>query len=138
MVDGMAINKADGDNLAKAERARFEYASALHMFPPSGDGWTPQVVCCSSLNGTGIDEIWQMVLDHEAQLESIGKIEERRTRGALQWMDDLISMGLAELFRDQPAVAERLPDLRQEVRHGRITPLAASHELLGIFHPPTP
>jgi LAO/AO transport system kinase len=135
MVDGMAINKADGDNLAKAERARNEYASALHMFPASDDGWTPQVVCCSSLQNTGIDEIWQMVLNHEAQLESVGKIEERRTRGALQWMDDLISMGLAEMFRDQPVVAERLPALRKEVRQGRITPLAASHELLNIFHP---
>jgi LAO/AO transport system kinase len=44
MIDGMAINKADGDNKRKAERARIEYASALHLFPASGDGWTPQVV----------------------------------------------------------------------------------------------
>jgi LAO/AO transport system kinase len=136
MVDGMAINKADGDNKPKAERARFEYASALHMFPPSGDGWTPQVVCCSALNDTGINEIWQMVLDHETQLESVGKIEERRTLGALQWMSELISMGLEEIFRKQPEVARRLPVLQREVRAGRITPLAASHELLGIFRPP--
>jgi LAO/AO transport system kinase len=138
MIDGMAINKADGDNRVKAERARVEYASALHLFPASGDGWTPQVVCCSSLKSTGIDEIWQMVLDHEALLDAQGLIEKRRMRGALQWMDDLISMGLAEMFRDQPAVAERLPALRQEVRRGRVTPLAASRELLGIFHPPAP
>src|ERR1039457_4697578 len=38
MIDGMAINKGDGGNLRKAERARAEYASALHLFPPSGDG----------------------------------------------------------------------------------------------------
>jgi LAO/AO transport system kinase len=136
MVDGMAINKADGDNKPKAERARFEYASALHMFPPSGDGWTPQVVCCSALNDTGIDAIWQMVLDHETQLESVGKIEERRTLGALQWMSELISMGLEDIFRKQPEVARRLPVLQREVRAGRTTPLAASFELLSIFRPP--
>jgi LAO/AO transport system kinase len=136
MVDGMAINKADGDNRAKAERARAEYASALHMFPPSGDGWTPQVVCCSALQSTGIDAIWQMVLDHEAQLGATGRIAERRTQGNLQWMDELVSMGLAEMFRAQPAVAQRLPELRQEVREGRVTPLAASRELLGAFRPP--
>jgi LAO/AO transport system kinase len=135
MIDGMAINKADGDNQAKAERARVQYASALHLFPASGDGWTPQVVCCSALHNTGIAEIWQMVLEHEAQLEASGRIEERRTRGALQWMDDLISMGLAESFRAQPSVAERLPVLRREVRQGSVTPLAASRELLGLFHP---
>jgi LAO/AO transport system kinase len=136
MIDGMAINKADGDNLQKAQRARVEYASALHLFPPSGDGWTPQVVTCSAINNTGIAEIWQMVLDHEAQLGASGRIAERRTRGDLQWMDDLISMGLAEMFHTQPAVAQQLPALQREVREGRITPLAASRELLGLFRPP--
>jgi LAO/AO transport system kinase len=136
MIDGMAINKADGDNLTKAERARVEYASALHLFPPSGDGWTPRVLSCSALNNTGIVEIWQMVLDHEAQLQASCKIAERRTRGDLQWMDDLISMSLEEMFRTQPSVAERLPALRRDVRDGLVTPLAASRELLGLFHPP--
>ena len=37
MLDGMAINKADGDNKPKAERARMEYAGALHLFPASAD-----------------------------------------------------------------------------------------------------
>lgn len=136
MIDGMAINKADGDNLKKAERARAEYASALHLFPPSGDGWTPRVLTCSSIKNTGIAEIWQMVLEHEALLGATGRIAERRTLGDLQWMEDLISMGLAELFQAQPNVAECLPSLQRDVREGRITPLAASRELLELFHPP--
>ena len=123
MIDGMAINKADGDNLKKAERARAEYASALHLFPPSGDGWTPQVVTCSAINNTGIAEIWQMVLEHEAQLGASGRIAERRTRGDLQWMEDLISMGLAEMFETQPAVA-------------RAAALAAARCLRGTYYAP--
>ena len=51
MLDGMAINKADGDNKPKAERARIEYAGALHLFPASPDGWTPRVLTCSSIGG---------------------------------------------------------------------------------------
>lgn len=137
MIDGMAINKADGDNRIKADRARAQYAAALHLFPPSGDGWIPQVLCCSALNKTGIADIWQMILDHEAQLKASGRIAERRTSGDLQWMDDLISMGLAEMFESRAAVAERLPALRREVRAGLVTPLAASRELLSLFHPPT-
>ena len=137
MIDGMAINKADGDNRQKAERARMEYSSALHLFPASGDGWSPQVLCCSALDNTGVAEIWQMVLDHEAQQQASGWIEKRRAMGALQWMDDLLSMGLGEMFRAQPTVAERLPALRNEVRSGRTTPLAASRELLKAFQPTT-
>ena len=74
-----------------------------------------------------------MILEHEALLTPSGKLEERRTLGALQWMDDLISMELGEMFRRQPAVAERLPELRKDVRFGRMSALAASRELLGIF-----
>ena len=64
MLDGMAINKADGDNKPKAERARIEYAGALHLFPASADGWTPRVLTCSSIANEGIAEVWQMVLEH--------------------------------------------------------------------------
>ena len=72
MLDGMAINKADGDNRPKAERARIEYAGALHLFPASADGWTPRVLTCSSTEKTGIAEVWEMVLDHRALLEGNG------------------------------------------------------------------
>ena len=133
MIDGMAINKADGDNKVRAERARIEYASALHLFPPSPDGWTPRVVCCSAIHGTGIAEIWQMVLEHEAQLEGSGGLAERRRQGDLQWMRELISTGLDEIFRSAPSVAEQLPKLEREVRSGHTSPLAASRKLLDLF-----
>jgi LAO/AO transport system kinase len=77
-----------------------------------------------------------MVLEHEAQLEASGRIAERRSRGDLQWLEDLISMGLAESFQAQPAVAIRLPALRRDVLEGRVTPLAASRELLSLFSAP--
>ncbi|HEX3570293.1 MAG TPA: methylmalonyl Co-A mutase-associated GTPase MeaB [Acidobacteriaceae bacterium] len=132
MIDAMAINKADGDNVARAERARAEYSSALHLFAPSPEGWAPPVVCCSALNGSGIAEIWQIVLDHEAQLEASGKFDERRTRGNLRWMHELISGGLGEILQS-PAVAERLRELEHQVSEGGITPLAASRKLLSLF-----
>ena len=134
MLDGMAINKADGDNKRKAERARIEYAGALHLFPVSPDGWTPRVLTCSSIVGNGIAEVWQMVLDHRDLLEGNGFPVSRRNLQALQWMQELTMLGLDELFRRNRAVAERLPLLREEVRMGRTTPFAASRELLALFH----
>ena len=133
MIDGMAINKSDGDNISRAERARAEYSSALHLFPPPADGWMPRVLCCSALNGTGIAEIWQMILAHEAQLSASGKLEERRRAGDLHWMRELVSTGLDDVFRSDRAVAELMPRLEQDVHEGRVTPLAASRKLLKIF-----
>ena len=133
MLDGMAINKADGDNRAKAERARVEYAGALHLFPASADGWTPRVLTCSAMAKEGIAEVWQMVLDHRALLEGNGCLAKLRNLQALEWMNELTMLGLEELFRANRAVAERLPRLREEVHGGRVTPFAAARELLALF-----
>ena len=133
MIDGMAINKADGDNLRKAERARREYAGALHLFPASTDGWTPQVLTCSALNGQGIEEIWRMVLDHQRLLGSNGHLARQRSGQAREWMRELIALGLEEAFRRDAKVAARLPELQVAVDRGLMTPFAASNELLSLF-----
>jgi LAO/AO transport system kinase len=135
MLDGMAINKADGDNKPKADRARLEYASALHLFPASSDGWTPRVLTCSAIQGTGIQEVWQMVLDHHAQLSASGHLEARRKHQSLEWMSELVRLNLEVAFRDDAAVAARLPFLQDEVSRGHVTPFAASRELLALFRP---
>ena len=132
MIDGIAVNKADGDNRAPAERARAEYAAALHLLP-SYSGWTPRVALCSSLEGAGIPEIWQMVLDHETQLQRSDTVSERRALGNLQWMRELISGGLSEIFNSASSVSELIPQLENDVRRGRITPHAASRRLLKAF-----
>ena len=134
MLDGMAINKADGENKPKTERARIEYANALHLFPTSDDGWTPRVLTCSSITGEGIPEIWEMVSEHRRLLAGNGFLAQRRNRQALQWMNELTVLGLEERFQSDPAVAARLPAVREEVRSGRMSPFAASRELLGLFH----
>jgi len=121
MLDGMAINKADGDNKAKAERARIEYAGALHLFPASGDGWTPRVLTCSSIEAGGTEEVWRMVLEHRDLLESNGSLDKLRHGQALHWMNELMMMGLEDLLRGNRAVAERMPALREAVRAGLVT-----------------
>jgi LAO/AO transport system kinase len=138
MLDGMAITKSDGDNKPKAERARIEYAHALHLFPAPADGWTQPVLTCSSLSGDGVAEVWQMVRNHRQLMEGNGCLAQRRSRQALEWMNELVMLGLEESFRADPSIASRLPHLQEEVRRGHVTPFAASRELLQIYraHPP--
>jgi hypothetical protein len=57
----------------------------------------------------------------------------RRKRQALDWMRELIMVGLEDLFRDDRDVAARLPLLENGVRDGRTTSLVAARELLSAF-----
>jgi LAO/AO transport system kinase len=133
MIDAMAINKADGDNKPKAECSRAEYAGALHLFPMPADGWPPRVLTCSARTGEGVAAIWETVLEHRTCLEQNGHLVLRRSRQALDWMHELITLGLETSFRGNAAVAMRLPELQAAVARGQATPFAASRELLGLF-----
>src|SRR5271165_5302257 len=133
MVDGMVINKADGENLRAARRARMQSESALRMFAPNRRGWTARVLTCSALENRGIREVWQMVLDHRAQQEAGGHFERQRQAQALSWMRELISSGLQEIFQNASPVQERLGLLEHSVREGTISPTRAARELLGLY-----
>jgi len=134
MIDAIAINKADGENQARAERARVEYSSALHLFRAPASGWLPRVVTCSALTGDGIEGIWEMVLEHRCHFESTGQLARLRSQQALEWFRELISQGIEREFRMHRAVARRLPEMEVAVREGKVTPSAASRELLSLFH----
>jgi LAO/AO transport system kinase len=135
MVDAIAINKADGDNQQRAQRARVEYASALHMFPPTPDGWSPVVVTISSLTGKGIPELWEIVLRHRADLEANGFFAARRRRQSLNWMQELIADGLQDLLQSDPTASTLLPSLEAAVRNGTMMPSVAAQQILSVFKP---
>jgi LAO/AO transport system kinase len=133
MLDGMAINKADGDNRSRAERARVEYASALRLFPPSPDGWVPRVISCSSLTGDNIPQLWEVVSEHRTHMDSRGQTMSRRKQQALDWMRELVSGGLEDMFRRSPVVSQRLPRITEAVQRGDMTPFMGARELLAVF-----
>jgi LAO/AO transport system kinase len=133
MIDGVVINKADGDNETKAAGARVTYANALHLFPASPDGWTPPVLTASSMTGKGVSQVWDTILEHRARLEANGYLAGRRRNQALDWMRELISDGLKDVFIANPAVAKQLPVLEDGVRNNKVTPVAAARALLSIF-----
>src|SRR6056297_66269 len=64
MADTIAINKADGENIPKANLAKKEFENALHLFPVPPSGWPPKVLTCSAMKNNGIAEIWGEVQNY--------------------------------------------------------------------------
>ena len=137
-MDAIAINKADGSQLERAQMAKADYESALHLFAPAAGGWTPPVLLCSAQTGTGITEIWDCILRHEKfQLEKELREEQRREQ-ALAAMKQLVSAELEAALRHDPEISKHLPEIEQQVRDGKITAFAAARMLLSEFHFPRP
>ena len=130
LADAVAVNKADGSNVEKAELARKQYENALHFLTPASLSWTPPVLSCSSLAMTGIDVIWEAVLDHEKKLKNTGELEEKRQKQALDWMWALVEEGLMLRFHKNKEVAKQLPKVARAVKSGRTAPTVAASKLL--------
>ncbi len=134
IADAIAINKADGDNVEKANQARKSYEFALNLLSPENNLWTPPVMTCSARELTGIPEIWKTVLDHREKFVAHGELELKRRRQALDWMWALVEEGLKEHFRKNEEIKKRLPKISGDVERGLATPTAAAKKLLSFLN----
>src|SRR5579871_6688666 len=87
LADMIAVNKADGDNIAPAKLTAAEYGAAMHILAPASPNWTPPVVTYSALKGDGIEALWAHVLDHRKRLTASGEIAARRATGQMDVVD---------------------------------------------------
>ncbi|RJQ74043.1 MAG: methylmalonyl Co-A mutase-associated GTPase MeaB [Desulfobacteraceae bacterium] len=133
LVHAVAINKADGDNMQAAELARLELEKALHLMHPVSDDWRPPVVTCSAKTQSGLDAIWDLVVEYNRLLSTTGELHARRRDQALQWMWALIEDGLKERFHQHQAVQKHLPQITGQVRRGEVTPTRAARRLLFLL-----
>lgn len=130
LADALAITKADGDTSASARRAQLDYTNALHLFPPTGTGWSPPVLTCSALTGDGIADLWTTILTHQQQMHHNGEFQQRRQAQQLTWFRALLRQRLDDRFYGQPGIRERLAALETQIRAGTLLPAAAVQVLL--------
>ncbi len=133
LADAIVINKADGDNLIKAQKAKKEYQNALHLLKPTSSNWQPRVATCSALSKEGLVEVWEMVRQHHLIMSASGELAETRKHQNGQWLWALLEEGLRERFLNNPQVKAQLPRFMHDVNDGAITPAAAARELLALM-----
>lgn len=134
MADGIVINKADGDNINRAQLAQAQFRSALHLFPTPPSGWTPEVLCYSGYYELGIDKVWDMIDRYFDFVKNNGYFERRRREQSRYWMFETIDAELRRRFYDDPEIANRLIDYEKRVLANRTSPFSAAHALLDIYN----
>ena len=132
IADMIAINKADGDNVTRAERAAADYRAALQILTPRSATWAPPVVTISGRENMGLDALWAKILEHRDKTKASGEFDLRRQRQAVEWMRDMLSDRVMAGLKAMPQVARRLPALEEEVRAGRLLPTLAVDELMSL------
>lgn len=131
IADMIAVNKADGDNAARANAAASEYRAAFNILTPQSPNWAPPVITISGLQNQGLDSLWSEIQRHREVLSGTGEFEERRKSQRVRWMWAMLEERVMARFQQNPAIRAQLPDLETEVSQGRITPVLAVRKLLG-------
>jgi LAO/AO transport system kinase len=129
LADMIAINKADGDNRARAQAAAAEYRAALHILGARSPHWSPPVVTYSALTGDGIAFLWAKVLEHHDAMTANGELTERRRQQQVKWMWAMLEERILSRLRSDPAVRAKLPRLESAVADGRMSAALAVEEL---------
>jgi LAO/AO transport system kinase len=120
LAELVVVNKADGERVLAAERARHELASAFHYLPQTHRDWQTPVLLASAIEGQGIDVLWSEVLRHRATLERTGDLEARRReqRRRAMWAD--LEHGLVRMLRAHPTLHALLDSLERAVIENRL------------------
>ena len=133
MADAIVINKADGDNIPRAQLAQAQFRSALHLFPPTASGWQPEVLTYSGYYELGIAEVWEMIDRYFAFVEENGYFERKRLEQARYWMRETIDEQLRRHFYEDPDIAALLQQKEERVLHNLQSSFTAARDVLDAY-----
>ena len=133
MADALVITKADGDNIRKANAARQEYQNAMHLFPPTQNGWIPKAMTCSALEGNSIDFIAKTIDEFVEKTTENGFFQYRRHEQDRHWMLEALKELILSDFFDNELIQSHVKSAQNAVERGEITSFDAADQIYNQF-----
>lgn len=133
MADGLALTKADGDNIIRCKKTQQDLKHALHMLPQKDSGWIPKVSLTSSLENKGIDSLWDNIANFENHAKNKGYFEYNRNQQNTKWYRDSIQEKLGLLFKNQESIRKQYKEMESEILAGKKSPFQAADEIFDLF-----
>ena len=133
LADMLVVNKADGDNVLRAEAAASDYQGAFNILVPASPNWRPPVITVSAQENRGLDRLWGEVERHREIMADTGEREARRSQQRVEWMWSMLEDRLLGALKRHPKASARLPELEAEVRAGQMAPQTAVAEISDLM-----
>lgn len=138
LADIIAVNKADSDNVERANRAATEYRAALHILASGNTAWQPAVLTISARDNTGLDTLWEKIGECRRSLAEAGVLDDRRAEQAATWMREIFEQRLLAAFKGGRRAAREYQDIEDQVRAGTMSPADGADalaKLVGLKDP---
>lgn len=130
LADIVVVNKADGEHATEAKAAARELSAAIRLIYPRETLWRPPVLTMSAMEGTGLRELWDTVLQHRDVLTKAGEFDARRRAQQVDWTWSMVRDAVLDRVLNHPAVRRQRSEIERQVRGGELTPALAAQRIL--------
>lgn len=134
MADGIVINKADGDNIERANLAAAQFRNALHLFPPTPSKWRPEVITYSGYYELNIDSVWDMIDRYFEYVKKTGYFQQKRNEQAKYWMLETINERLRHDFYSLSQICALLEQKELKVLNNEQSSFTAAQDVLDRYY----
>ena len=159
--DIVIVNKADGDLLPAAQRAKMEYTSALKYLASPSPNWNPPVLMASSIDKKSFPRVHESIQSFYNQVElgllaegddngnihascnsnsnsnsvnASGGLSRKRQLQRKQWLWRTISSNFMYDLKNDENIREFSRDLEKQVVQGFVTPGRAADKILAFYY----
>jgi LAO/AO transport system kinase len=133
LADALLVTKADGLNKARTEATRVEFSRVLHYLTSPTPGWHPEVHVCSSVDGAGIAEAWDLIERFRNNTLASGFFYDHRRSQTLDWIRDMLQQELWKAFTQDQGTMALWPQIERTVLEGKLSATGAVKELLNAY-----
>jgi LAO/AO transport system kinase len=134
IAHAIVITKADGENIKNANAAKAIFQQALHFQQPLSSEWAPKVLTASAHTGSGIDEVWKLILDYKEQATNSGFFNHNRGLQNMEWFKDHFQYLLHLDFKGFDVLQTEKEKLEDQILKQKISAKGAAEKLLRAYH----
>lgn len=135
MVDVIAVNKADGENMQAARLAARDLGFAAHMVRSAreGEGADVPVLLCSARTGEGVWAVWERAAAMVDSAKSSGAWAQRRQAQEMAWLSELVRERLERALRTSAGAGRALEECRGLMARGALTPAEGAKRVMAAL-----
>ncbi len=119
-ADIFVINKSDGAMLELARNAKSSYSNAISLFHHELTDWKCPVILCSSIDNTGINEVYNAVIDYNHLATERGFFIHQRENQELKWFEKQSKKMVLDMVLSQQDIQEEYDKLLNYIQHQAI------------------
>ena len=134
MADAIIINKSDGENIRNASIAKVDFTRALHLYPQKTSGWKPKVLTASALEGTGVNEVMEMIESYILLVKKNNFFVSNRNHQNISWLKAIIEKNLYDSFYKNNKNYIALKKEIELLENNQTTPFSSAKKLLKNYN----